>query len=145
STKSSIADDVSRSFRRSECPNPGRSIATRCACSASRDHICSNVKRLSGHGLRRIADTSRASLSAYRIDKPSIFRTCVFMSEWVEMVIMGSLTRDRCFDLRLECGCVSPTFPTFVFVTIRFFFVLPVFEFLLIGTAYLSAILSGLP
>src|SRR2546427_8663201 len=93
-------------------------------------HICSNVKRLSGHGLRRIADTSRASLSAYRIDKPSIFRTCVFMSEWVEMVIMGSLTRDRCFDLRLECGCVSPTFPTFVFVTITFFLRLTSFRVL---------------
>src|ERR1700758_102951 len=88
---SPIADDVSRSFRRSECPNPGRSIATRCACSASRDHICSNVKRLSGHGLRRIADTSRASLSAYRIDKPSILRTWVLMGEWVEMGILVGL------------------------------------------------------
>jgi hypothetical protein len=58
------------------------------------------VKRLSGHGLRRIADTSRASLSAYRIDKPSIFRTWVLMSEWGEMVIMSSSTSDHWFYLR---------------------------------------------
>src|SRR6266478_5674474 len=46
-----------------------------------------SVNRLSGHGLRRIAETSRASLSAYRIDTPSILRPWVLMAEWLEIVI----------------------------------------------------------
>jgi hypothetical protein len=59
-----IADEVNNSSLRSECPKPGKSTATRWACSPSRGHICSNVKRLSGQGLNRIADTSRGALSA---------------------------------------------------------------------------------
>jgi hypothetical protein len=50
------------------------------------------VQRLSGHGLR-MADTSRGALSAYRIDRPSIFLTSVLMGEPVEAGITDHLFR----------------------------------------------------
>jgi hypothetical protein len=51
------------------------------------------VSKLSGHGLRRMADTSRGSLSACRIDRPSIFLTSVLMGEPVEAAITNLLFR----------------------------------------------------
>src|SRR5262245_28793873 len=79
-----IARGDSRFARRSDAPNPGRSIANRRACSASVVHIGANAYTLSGHGL--VSSTVRSCpppLSAYRIRTPSTVRnsTCRVATE----------------------------------------------------------------
>src|SRR5580658_3419749 len=75
---SPIARGDSRSSRRSDAPNPGRSTANRRACSDSVAHIGANAYTLSGHGLvRTTVGFCELPLSAYRIRTPSIVRNRV--------------------------------------------------------------------
>src|SRR6516162_8737690 len=76
---SPIARGDNRSSRRSDAPKPGRSTASRWACSASDAHIGANAYTLSGQGLvSRTVGLCELPLSAYRIRSPSIVRkrTC---------------------------------------------------------------------
>jgi hypothetical protein len=90
-------DDRAHILRAAVVPRGGtRDVFVRPACDADpgparRDHICSKVQRLSGRGLRRIAATSRGSLSAYGTDRPSIFLICVLMGEPVEVGVTDLL------------------------------------------------------
>ena len=73
--KSPIARGDRRSSRRSDAPNPGRSMANRRACSASVAQIGANAYTLSGQGLvSRMVRSCEPPLSAYRIRTPSTAR-----------------------------------------------------------------------
>jgi hypothetical protein len=63
--------------------------------SASRDHIGLKANRLSGHGLSNRAWSFRASLSAKRMDNPSMVRNCVWMDACNAVVTVSLLTVRR--------------------------------------------------
>jgi hypothetical protein len=77
-----------RSSRRSDAPNPGRSIANRRACSAREAQIGAKAYRLSGQGLvsTTVGPCEPPPLSAYRIFTPSIVRNCGVIDAADELV-----------------------------------------------------------
>src|SRR5258705_6097991 len=63
-----------RSSRASDCPKPGRSIASTSNCFVSPPHTGANAKMLSGHGLKSTIFSPPLPFVAWRILSPSTVR-----------------------------------------------------------------------
>jgi hypothetical protein len=104
-----IARGDSRSSRRSDAPNPGRSIAKSRARSARDDQIREKAYKLSGHGLvNSITGFFEPPLSAYLIFNPSIIRNRGSIDEACETLTSTPLEDRRAGHVSSASSSCSP-------------------------------------